>query len=282
LLFVVGAAAQCSSCNAVAETLGHCHLPDIGTNYTSLPSAKTQRNVSGILFDYPLEVGPSTFELVNYTQADCLCSKHTKDLDSCANCLNSTTANGTKEDNYRRVAEVFLEDCKAFGYYPNNSIAYPSTTRTITPLQTGSLTGCNICGIIGGQLDECNLEPLTATPPKGTRTIRLGTDDSEYTAYLLFNRTAGECFCTLPVLNLFFSCQKCIGEGPALQMINYYRTDCHTLGYWSEADVKPGAVTYEKPPANATASSRSTAGRIGFACSWWRFGALLFVCVLML
>lgn len=108
-------------------------------------------------------------------------------------------------------------------------------------------------------------------------------DNSDYYAHLLFNRTAGECACTLPVLRRMGVCRVCLGSVGQREVLDGYAADCAAMGYWTDE----GYVTAEERPtesgtttaaaaASPTETSRGRRLRVD-GIRWWGTALMLVV-----
>jgi hypothetical protein len=260
-LTMARATPQCPDCDAVSSLLSSCSLQPLTVNWTEIENAEkgpVYRNLSGVPYAPEPEAGPATVQIANYSQAECFCTEAIKSLNSCTGCILYGDDESADAKNRWKGSDAYFYDCTEFGYFANDTLAYPSTTRTSTPLQTGSpTTDCNVCGIIEGQISECGLIPLDGEKPE-PKTIHSSADNSDYYAHILYNRTAGECFCTLPVLRTLSSCRYCIQSTDMMDVLDAYIFDCGALGYWTDSHVvdveeRPGS------PSSASASQSSSA-----------------------
>ena len=93
-------------------------------------------------------------------------------------------------------------------------------------------------------------------------------DNSDYYGRTLLNRTAGECFCTLPVLRRLSACRYCIQSSEVLDVFDDYSFDCAALGYWTDRNIvdveeqpsSTGGVTATSTTSTASATSTSGGG----------------------
>ncbi|KAK5991090.1 hypothetical protein PT974_09367 [Cladobotryum mycophilum] len=240
-------------CQPISSLLQSCSLPPLSTPWSSIPEPST-RNVTGL----PKVLGgstkgPETSVVGSYAQAACFCTRARVEINPCAACFDADrfeNGGGARRDG-ERVAGAYRRDCKEFGYFANETLAYPSTTRASMPAQTGLGTSSDcssVCRVVKSQIAECELTPL------GRRFKPLGVDmvpspgGSNYYGWLLFNRTSAECMCTKPVLRRLSACRWCIasnyaeeggqeeGEGEEdVDMVSYYEADCTSLGYWTDS-----------------------------------------------
>lgn len=216
-LIIQYARAQCADCDAVSSLLSSCSLLPLNADWYAIEKAQggtVYRNLSGIPNQDPFNNGPATAQLANYSQASCFCIEVIKHLNTCLGCIVYGDAPRPDPDNELEGSSAYFLDCTEFGYFANDTLAYPSTTRTSMPVTTSTAeTGCEVYGVIEGQLDECGLVGLDKgdeVSNGGSTTIYSEIDNSDYYTHVLFNRTAGECFCTLPVLRRLKACRYCV------------------------------------------------------------------------
>jgi hypothetical protein len=246
----------CLPCNIVTSLLSQCSLPPLSTPENSIPSA-IFRNVTGLAPIYGDEFGPTTFMLATYEDASCFCTKGVKLLFNCNGCTEFPST--PEASNAFSVSVDYELDCQAFGYYADDTQAYPSTTLTASPTasvpadQASVIKGCSGCDVVAAQIAQCGLTALNVDPSPVLRYIDFG-NGVESSRYILFNRTAGECFCTLPVLDKLDACFQCMGsvdgDGPISSIAQDYLQDCGDLGYFPDRNL----VVYQ------TSSSASQAG----------------------
>jgi hypothetical protein len=122
-----------------------------------------------------LLLGRLTSFLETATQAECLCIEGVHILPECDNRLSGYRFTNSlpmlQDDN--RAMDRYMSDCKAWGYFANETQAYPSTTRSAMPSSATGLTDpgpgpgdsasstcAAVCGVIRGQIDDCGLTPL--------------------------------------------------------------------------------------------------------------------------
>ncbi|KAL4993145.1 hypothetical protein BDV10DRAFT_190258 [Aspergillus recurvatus] len=247
------ALAQCETeCNPLTSLLSDCFLPRLPTTEsgTDVPPSD-YRNITGLEFytmPYVLP-GPHTSFLETATQAECLCIEGVHILPECNNCLSgyrfSNSLPMLQDD--KRAMDRYESDCTEWGYFANETLAYPSTTRSAMPSSaTGpadpgpadkvSSSCASICGVIRGQIDDCGLTPLDIDEDD----IPWARVDPAYAGSVLLNRTAGECMCSLPVLRRLRGCWMCVDAEKELgvpDLVRYYREECNELGYWTDSAV---------------------------------------------
>jgi hypothetical protein len=212
--------------------------------------------------DKSCENGPDTVEIANYTQASCFCTHGVEMLKTCVDCAWESQYD--ENDNLHpsdcyEGADAYAFDCSSFGYYANSTLSYPSTTRISMPLQTqASASDCSVCGIIEGQIAECGFGVSLATENYRSLSLEVhsSVDQHNYWGTILFNRTAAECFCTLPVLRRLNACWRCVSDDDTQRDIVWdYGYDCHQLGYWSDSQV----IQLTETPSSATPTQTSSA-----------------------
>ena len=268
IVLIATTAAQCPDCDIVSSLLSRCSLPPLDRDWRAVETGQhgpVDRNLSGVAYHEADEAGPHTNQLKDYAEAKCLCVEGIKHLNTCTGCLDSTLDNLVDPNGPRDGADAYFFDCTQFGYFANDTFAYPSTTITSLPIQTSVSAstvpeGCTSCIIIESQLRECGLLPLntssTDIPNNGLTVFHSEIDNSDYYAHLLFNRTASECFCTLPVLRRLGACRYCIQSLDQMGVLDYYGYDCTAMGYWTDK----GYVETEESPSNSASSSDGAAG----------------------
>jgi hypothetical protein len=260
-LFTAQISAQCAACDSVSTILSNCSLPALSANASTLPPA-SYKDVSGLSYPSGSAIGPNTTILATYQQASCFCSTGIQVIRSCSGCINSTyPAPSSNLTNEQTVANIYYNDCTSFGYYANATFGVPTTTVTSVPPPTAdpsSGTNCDICSVIAGTLDSCHLPSLESDPVANETTFFSRADNTFYSAYYLFNRTAGQCACTLGVLNTMSSCGQCLASKSQQQVLGYYESDCHDLGYWPQASVSAGSVGYATGGASQSSGATKT------------------------
>ncbi|KAL3481544.1 hypothetical protein BJX99DRAFT_270745 [Aspergillus californicus] len=266
--------AQCSSeCSPVSTLLSTCALPPISEAHDAVRG--DTRNLTGLKYEWPSKSGPYTSLIKTSSDAECLCTDGRKDLPTCEQCLaidrfENQNHTGSNEE---FSLNMYRADCEAFGYYQNDTLAFPSTTRTDMPSSTGSVeivggnenTCAGICGVIRAQTEDCDLTSLDRDDPP--RQIDV---DLNYQANVLHNRTASWCMCSLPVLRRFRGCRRCIDDGidaGKLSILDLYEEECNEFGYWSDsAVVLPVDEDEENVPTDAAGKalyiSTGTAGAV--------------------
>ncbi|KAL3483372.1 hypothetical protein BJX62DRAFT_231021 [Aspergillus germanicus] len=238
-----GSFAQCEGeCDPLASILSRCALPPFtATHNRTFPPASDYRNLTGLEFytSPRLLPGPFTSFLEPATDAECLCTDGVHWLHSGSHCLSSyrfVNSQPILQDD-ERTMDRYRSDCGAWGYFANETLGYPTTTRSAMPAsQTGDLglgsgeSTCGaVCSVIRGQIDDCGLTPLDTNEEDMPRVVRV---DFGYSASLLLNRTAGECLCSVPVLRRLRGCRMCIGaeKDPGVPtIIRIYLEECQTL-----------------------------------------------------
>lgn len=262
ILFAIpGVRGQCSQeCGPISSLLSSCSLPDLDTDWHEFQHLPIERNLSGLEYA-PFGNGPETARIATYDEARCFCTKATNSLSDCEVCARSACSGScysgpeseTPTANQNKVAEYYHRDCKAFGYFANSTLSSPSTTLSSMPPSTEAPNyndDCEICGVIHGQITECGLVDLDTSPP-ATQTSVLA-EGYDYHGSVLLNRTAAECFCTLPVLRRLDGCRRCITirNDDLREVFDMYRSECHDLGYWTDSQV----VEYESSPSSTTSA----------------------------
>ncbi|KAJ9487906.1 hypothetical protein VN97_g5387 [Penicillium thymicola] len=244
---------QCSQqCGPISSLLSSCSLPDLDTDWHEFQHLRIERNLSGREYA-PFGNGPSTARIATYDEARCFCTKAINSLSDCEACARSASESETPIANQNDVAGYYHEDCKAFGYFANSTLSSPSTTLSSMPPATKAPDynrDCEICGVIHGQITECGLVDLDISPtPTQTSVLAEGYD---FHGNVLFNRTAAECFCTLPVLRRLDGCRQCITvkNDDLREVFDLYRSECEELGYWTDNQV----VEYECSPSSTTST----------------------------
>lgn len=154
------------------------------------------------------------------------------------------------------VSIDYTLDCEDFGYYVNSTQAYPSTTltslptATVTPDQAEEIEACSDCSIVAAQIEQCGLTPLSNDQKQTLDHPEL--DDTTFSRYVLFNRTAGECFCTNPVFDSLGACYQCASytkkNSSTSAMASNYQHDCMDLGYFGDGH----PVVYRVPSSSKT------------------------------
>lgn len=244
---------QCSQqCGPISSLLSSCSLPDLDTDWHEFQHLPIERNLSGREYA-PFGNGPSTARIATYNEARCFCTKAINSLSDCEVCARSASESETPIANQNDVAGYYHEDCKAFGYFANSTLSSPSTTLSSMPPATKAPDynrDCEICGVIHGQITECDLVDLDISPtPTQTSVLAEGYD---FHGNVLLNRTAAECFCTLPVLRRLDGCRQCITikNDDLREVFDLYRSECEKLGYWTDNQV----VEYENSPSSTTST----------------------------
>jgi hypothetical protein len=228
---------SCPDCSRVSSLLASCALPPLSVpKPTDVPP---YRNVSGATsFAGHGDQLPAAYYLETYADAACLCLPGIEAVHDCQGCLSLKTDAGW-------VAQAYNEDCNAFGYWANVTQGAPTTTRSAVPVRTSvsssvasAIAPCAPwCSIIAEQTDECRLMALDYKNYYSKVTNVGGRYESIY-RHLLFNRTAGECLCTLPVNRQMFACRDCLYDQKqtnAAEIVDDYWFDCAALGYFSDS-----------------------------------------------
>ncbi|KAL2866049.1 uncharacterized protein BJX67DRAFT_382151 [Aspergillus lucknowensis] len=259
------ARAQCSKeCGPISSLLSSCSLPDLDADWHSFEHLPIERNLSGLEYA-SFGNGPETAQIATYEEARCFCPDAINALSDCEVCARSACDISCLTDpedmesaiaNQYEVAGYYHDDCMAFGYYANSTLSSPSTTLSSMPATTTAPeynSECEICGVLHGQLAECDLVDLDISP-KPPRTS-VPAEGYDYYGSVLLNRTAAECLCTLPVLRRFDGCRSCITQknDDLMEVFDLYRSECETLGYWTDAQV----VEYNSSPSSTTSSTQS-------------------------
>lgn len=239
---------QCETkCQTISSLLSFCSLPPISSAWDT--SDKTRRNITGLPSGYGFNVGPTTYTIANLSQAECFCTDARTEYMPCAECRHIEWLNDNLTDDERGIMRNILSDCRSFGYYVNSILAYPSTTRSSMPFPTQTAledevrASCkDICDVLRGQIEVCDLTALDAEEWPVPTSLPSG-EVTEYSGSVLFNRTAAECMCTLPVLRRLAGCRSCIGRElePDLQLrmiarVENYGYDCNEMGYWTDSE----------------------------------------------
>lgn len=199
--------------------------------------------------------GPFTHVLETAAQANCFCIEARANFDACDRCLLAAPLTGESTENESGSLEIYMDDCVNMGYYANQTLAYPSTTRSSAPSATVPVRGVafagdsddeggaddnceNLCGIANGQIVECGLAPLDVPEDDRPRPQTVTSPDRAYLGWVLLNRTAAECVCTTPFLRRILGCELCLVEKERRDLAlvgHHHRFDCHQLGYYSDA-----------------------------------------------
>lgn len=262
-----------TECNTVTTLLSTCQLPELSPTFQlEGPPAPQLRNVTNSGYD----MMPSTFFIPSLLSASCFCTDGRLELAPCKKCLNddwlskNQDIQGIPINGEWNTVSAYERDCRKFGYYANETMAYPSTTETSPPRSTRTpnvrLLSQNVqpaqkscrdnLAIVEGQIDECGLTPLEVKRAPDSVGIEIGKDLNFY-GKVLFNRTAGECVCTLPVLRRLQTVRACVVGEPE-HMLDAYETDCANLGYFPDDKlvelVAPQVTTTTSTIAAASAS----------------------------
>ncbi|KAJ0381761.1 hypothetical protein COL922a_013898, partial [Colletotrichum nupharicola] len=205
------------SCERISTLLSSCSLPPLSTDHTTIddtrPADTSRVNITGVESTFFAPSGPTTNFLESIADAECFCTKTRRYFRyPCEQCfLTDIIESGEDKprDNHWEVLGRYSNDCYSFGYFENETLAYPSTTRSALPaaftasdVETGTEdtdtdtnsdtntdTCQNVCGLIRSQADECRLTSLDAEHMPPVVSIISGP----YTGRVLLNRTAGEC-----------------------------------------------------------------------------------------
>ncbi|OJJ03014.1 hypothetical protein ASPVEDRAFT_29550 [Aspergillus versicolor CBS 583.65] len=252
---------QCSQeCGPVSSLLSSCALPDLDSDWHDFQHLPIERNLSGREYA-PFGNGPSTARIATYDEAQCFCTEAISSLSDCEACARSACPGSCYSDSesdspaarQNKIAGYYHEDCKAFGYFANSTLSSPSTTVSSMPPATEAPdynSDCGICGVIHGQIRDCDLVDLDASPPPPRTSVL--AEGYDYYGNVLLNRTAAECLCTLPVLRRLDGCRQCITtqNDDLLEVFDMYRSECQDLGYWTDVHV----VEYENSPSSSSST----------------------------
>jgi hypothetical protein len=232
----------CPSCELSESLLLGCQLRSLSTPRNSSIRAEL-RNVTGTnlisFIDRPL-----TVFIANTSSAACLCPSGRTSLRECTICANNAALKYDELDAITRSSlynaslesDLYSGDCEEFGYFYEPEQGGPTSTRkslpTATPTKTPKVPGCDLCDVIFAQVEECNLLSVVTSPFPPETSITTNSSDGHSVRSVLFNRTAAECICTLPVLQRFPGCETCgirlgqkVGGG-----MSRYEADCGTMG----------------------------------------------------
>jgi hypothetical protein len=251
-------AAQCDAqCGPVGDLINRCNLPGFDNDWHSITLNSSTLNLTGLPDNIELEPGPLTFILSSYDDASCLCTEGVSLFETCIACGEPQSSTSSAFNQFE-IVNTYAVDCGSFGYFNDHSLGEPSTTITSLPTATAALDrdGCQVCEVIEAQLAQCGLISLYSDPSFDSTAIE--TDTYQYNGYFLLNRTASQCFCTLPVLHSIPACEFCISDN-AGDTLFYYLTDCNGMGYWTGPDIVP--VTSSRAiirPTTIAALSSST------------------------
>ncbi|CAI4214362.1 unnamed protein product [Parascedosporium putredinis] len=181
--------------------------------------------------------GPFTHVLEDAAQANCFCIEARANFDACDRCLLAAPLTGQSTEDESGSLAIYMDDCVNMGYYANQTLAYPSTTRSAD--EGGADDNCeNLCGVANGQIVECGLAPLDVPEEDRPRTQTVPSPDRTYLGWVLLNRTVAECVCTSPFLRRILGCELCLVEKERRDLAlvgHHHRFDCHQLGYYSDA-----------------------------------------------
>jgi hypothetical protein len=249
-----------SECSSVTDLLATCDIPNFIPDPNSVNWTLSPVDITGLSFGF-YEQGPYTYAVTNQSQAACFCTDGIHGLTTCFKCLYDSP--DLSYYNNSQIVGAYGSDCLNFGYFDNTTLGEPTNTADTLPTQTSTINkeGCDICGVIDNQLEECDLLPLDSSPPRtATRLYSFGSSAAGLSNWLLLNRTAAECFCTLPVLRRSYACDLCFpSDSNAWSMMNFYIQDCNSMGYWSDDKAFPPTET-ATPSATASTSSQGPTG----------------------
>jgi hypothetical protein len=255
---------SCPDYQQAEDVLSTCNFPPLAESRAFWPNSST-------VHKNPFtNVGPNTAIIANKTSASCLCSDGRVYFNDTFVCEESLTIDGMPlgpewdlTSNVSSNAELYMHDCQEWGYFADPIQAYPSTTRTSLPSDTISPTptvsGCSLCDVVAAQVNECGLLPWNTNPQPANTNIPIV--DGESHRIFLYNRTAGECVCTLPVLRSMPGCLSCIygkmfgGSNLLFSGLLFYINDCGTLGYYPDQTIAAQA----SPSATITGGKTSDA-----------------------
>lgn len=191
------------------------------------------------------------------------------------------------DDKSLRETDVFKnwddyqDDCRRLGFYDDNVIGYPSTTRSSFPTSTPGARICNSeCGLLRGVIQQCQLTPIEKMPTPSRERLTLN-----YYATVLHNRTAGECTCTIPVLEAMPDCLTCLNEKAGRNtflMGAAYAEDCENLGYRvlieEEEETDVTTTPTSDAPAEETSRAENGGQRVGYLSTGLMYLLVLMVC----
>jgi hypothetical protein len=224
-----------SKCSSIRDLLSKCSLPPLSTEFGSVDDPETRPQN-----DSPF--GPATYFIDSVEKASCFCSTARDSFEDCRDCFDD---NGGSKQNDAEIVKLYQGDCLEFGYFVNETLSYPSTTRDAMPSSTASAsddakcTDTDTCGVVRNQVAECSLTSFDE--------VDASKNMEDYFDKLLLNRTAAECFCTEPVLERLFSCSSCLGK-PAgksgrreanihFGIVREYSSQCFKFGYYADSKV---------------------------------------------
>lgn len=256
--FVVLATAQLLEpciqyCSAQISLLEECSLPPLTETYELRPW-KT------------LDDGTEVRRFESRAEANCYCTEGRLDR-QCSSCFTDQWMddNTLRETDEFRNWDDYQDDCRRLGFYDDDVVGYPSTTRSALPTSTPGARVCSAeCGILRGAIQQCKLTPLEKSPTPSRERLTLN-----YYATVLHNRTAGECTCTIPVLEAMPGCLSCLRENAGQAMIYMgaaYADDCENLGYRvvvEVEDVADAPTTTSDAPAEETSQADNGGERTG-------------------
>jgi hypothetical protein len=158
----------------------------------------------------------------------------------------------------------YFEECHDFGYYSDSSLGFPSTTLTdlptvtaISPSVASTISGCSDCTVVADAIQQCGTHSLDVTPTGSSFALDLPLPDGFTSRYFLGNRTAAECFCTVPVIDSLYACGQCLTRKipvpDATDVVEFYMEDCAHFGYFPDRNWK----SYQSTTHVATHTSTS-------------------------
>lgn len=227
-----------TECGPLSDLLSGCSLPP----YSPVWDRSSElRNLTGLPPAWSHQAGPNTYHVANYAQANCFCHDAPAEIISCLDCHGLNWDGG--EMPFLDILDGMYHDCTEFGYFDNSTLSYPSTTVSSMPKTTqftdssGSDACIDTCGVLGGQIAECDLIPLGVDKLPSPKEVPLGR--GVYHATLLFDRASAECVCTLPVMRRMAACgecQKSHAEGMTMPLFTDYVVECNKMGYWTDSE----------------------------------------------
>lgn len=235
-------------CQSLSGLLSDCSLPAISPVWAHGNTYPQRRNLTGLPSEWNHEIGPNTYLIANYSQADCFCNDAPAEIKPCFECYQLEWEGGDMSD--LAPLESMHLDCEEFGYFDNSTLSHPSTTLSSMPVATqmpdysGSGACDDVCGVLGGQIAECDLTPLDTDEDEwpSQEAIPLGWGGSQ-PVKLLLNRTAAECLCTLPVMRRMIACKECLrvdeefeAELKLRPLVLEYGFECYEMGYWTDRE----------------------------------------------
>ncbi|KFY49461.1 hypothetical protein V496_09992 [Pseudogymnoascus sp. VKM F-4515 (FW-2607)] len=255
------------NCSTIIELLSQCSLP---------PLTVGEREQDWALAPGDNGTSRGTTFISLRSEAECFCIDARHEFDKCWDCY-SDAHRGMGDNDWSPDSDALSEykdDCSTLGFHPNDTLAYVSTTRTSMPSSTPVLNdGCDdTCGVLRGQIDDCNLTPLDTD--KVPKTVYY--KGSNYEGSVILNRTAGECVCTVPVSSRFRECTLCLRNyEDKLEIAERYEDECEGLGYYfdnwpdvEEEDKDDGNKTTDASPEDKTdAGQHLTGSMVTAACT---------------